>query len=138
MSRLFIALFVLLLNTGLIAQSAQEKAILGTYFAPKKDAKIEIYQKGGRYHGKFTWLEIGDKDINNPDPKLRSRELLGMTFISNFRYEDEEYVDGKIYDPQTGDTYDCIMWLEGTDLKVRGYMGFSMFGRTETFTRVKS
>lgn len=138
MTRLYFAVLILFCNSVLLAQSTQEKAILGTYFAPKKDAKIEIYEKGGRYFGRFTWLEIGDKDINNPDPKLRSRDLLGMTFISNFRYEDEEYVDGKIYDPQTGDTYDCIMWLEGTDLMVRGYMGFSMFGRTETFTRVKS
>jgi len=122
----------------LLAQSAKEQAILGVYYAPEKDAKIEIYQKGESYFGKFTWLEIGDKDINNPDPKLRDRELLGMTFIKNFRYNDDEYIGGKIYDPKSGETYDAEMWLEGTDLKLRGFVGFSMFGRTETFERVQS
>ena len=122
----------------LLAQSAKEQAILGVYYAPEKDAKIEIYQKGERYFGKFTWLEIGDKDINNPDPELRDRELLGMTFIKNFRYNDDEYIGGKIYDPKSGETYDAEMWLEGTDLKLRGFVGFSMFGRTETFERVQS
>jgi len=130
-------LFLLLFSLSLSAQNSRERAILGVYYSPKKDAKIEIYQKGDRYFGKFVWLEIGDKDINNPDPKLRDRELLGMSFINNFRYEDEEYTDGKVYDPQSGETYDAIMWTEGKDLMLRGYVGFSIFGRTETFTRIK-
>jgi uncharacterized protein (DUF2147 family) len=84
-----------------------------------------------------VWLEIGDKDVNNPNPQLRSRALLGMTFINNFRFEDQEYTDGKIYDPQSGETYDAILWLEGKDLMLRGFIGFSIFGRTEKFTRIK-
>jgi uncharacterized protein (DUF2147 family) len=130
-------LILLFFSLSISAKSTGDKAIIGLYFSPKKDAKIEIYQQGDRYFGKFIWLEIGDKDINNPDPKLRSRELLGMTFIQNFRYDDEEYTDGKIYDPQTGETYDCIMWLEGENLMLRGFIGFSLFGRTEMFTRIK-
>jgi uncharacterized protein (DUF2147 family) len=130
-------LILLFFSLSFTAKSTGDKAIIGLYYSPEKDAKIEIYQQDNRYFGKFVWLEIGDKDVNNPNPELRSRELLGMTFINNFRFEDQEYTDGKIYDPQSGETYDAILWLEGKDLMLRGFIGFSIFGRTEKFTRIK-
>jgi uncharacterized protein (DUF2147 family) len=111
--------------------------ITGIYWSPKKDAKIEIYQQGEKYFGKSIWLAKAKKDVNNPNESLRNRNLLGIGLLSNFSFEKGSYTNGKIYDPESGKTYDCTMTLNGNDLKVRGYIGISLFGRTEIFERVK-
>ena len=110
--------------------------IIGVYWSPKKDAKIEIYKKGDRYFGKSIWTENKTKDLKNPDPSLRKREILGTELFTNFIYKDGTYEDGKIYDPESGKTYDCKMSFNGKNLKVRGYVGISLFSRTEIFERI--
>ena len=110
--------------------------IIGVYWSPKKDAKIEIYKKGDLYFGKSIWTEIKRKDLKNPNPSLRERDLLGSELFTNFIYKDGTYEDGKIYDPESGKTYDCKMSFNGKSLKVRGYIGISLFGRTEIFERI--
>ena len=121
---------------------AQEKQILpdditGLYWSPKKDAKIEIYKKGGHYFGRSVWVANPGKDTKNPNSALQKRDLLGVELLTNFSFDDGTYSDGKIYDPESGKTYDCKMTLAGDKLKVRGYVGISLFGRTEIFERIK-
>lgn len=111
--------------------------IIGCYWSPKKDAKIEIYLKGQQYFGKFIWLASPRKDIKNPIKALQSREVLGLELLTSFSCTDNLYSGGEIYDPETGKTYACKMSLEGNRLKVRGYVGISLFGRTEYFERIK-
>lgn len=111
--------------------------IIGFYWSPKKDAKIEIYLKNGHYFGKFVWAATPRKDIKNPNKLLRNRDIVGLEFLTKFTYEDAVYTGGEIYDPETGKTYSCKMNLNGSKLKVRGYMGISLFGRTEYFERIK-
>src|SRR3954453_12902056 len=94
--------------------------IMGVYWSPKKDAKIEIFKKGDKYFGKSVWTETRKKDLNNPNPSLRDRDLLGTELFTNFSYKDGTYEDGKIYDPESGKTYDCKMSFNGKSLKVRG------------------
>jgi uncharacterized protein (DUF2147 family) len=58
--------------------------------------------------------------------------------MTNFVYdEDNVWNDGKIYDPKTGKTYSCKMTLSGNkkSLDVRGFIGFSLIGRTSVWTR---
>jgi uncharacterized protein (DUF2147 family) len=57
--------------------------------------------------------------------------------LHGFTFKDGSYMDGTIYDPQSGKTYDCKISLNGNNLKVRGYVGISLFGRTEFFERIK-
>ncbi len=130
----FAAIFSLLPAKG-FAQNSND--ISGTYWSPKKDGKIEIFTENEQYHGKFVWTKQPKKDHNNPDAALRNRDLLGLIFLQNFTLQDDKYIDGTIYDPDSGKTYNCLMWSENGDLKVRGYLGFSLFGRTETFRKVK-
>ena len=61
--------------------------------------------------------------------------MVGSDFMTGFTFKDGEYVNGKIYDPESGKTYNCKMWLDDSQLKVRGYWGVSLLGRTETFVR---
>ena len=111
--------------------------IIGLYWAPKKDAKIEIYSKGQQYFGKFVWLATPRKDLKNPTKALQNRGVLGLELLTGFSYSQGIYNGGEIYDPETGKTYSCKMNLEGNKLKVRGYIGISLFGRTEYFERIK-
>lgn len=111
--------------------------ILGVYWTPKKDGKIEIYSRNNLYFGKVLEGKKPRKDTLNPVISLRSRQVIGMEFMLHFKFENNVYVDGEIYDPESGKTYSCKMWLENDNLKVRGYIGFSLLGRTELFERFK-
>jgi len=60
----------------------------------------------------------------------------GLNLVWGFKYaKDNRWVGGKIYDPDNGKTYSCKMNLEGDELKVRGYIGFSLIGRTTVWNR---
>lgn len=111
--------------------------ILGTYWTPKKDGKIEIFKRGNKYFGKFTWLAAPRKDVKNSAKSQRSKDVVGLEFLTGFRYDDGIYKDGEIYDPENGKTYSCKIVLEQNKLKVRGYVGISLLGRTEVFERIK-
>jgi uncharacterized protein (DUF2147 family) len=78
-----------------------------------------------------------DKDDLNPDPALRGRLLLGLTIMDGFTYAgDGKWKNGRIYDPNSGKTYKCKLTLvDENTLELRGYIGFSLLGRTETWTR---
>jgi uncharacterized protein (DUF2147 family) len=115
-------------------------AIIGVWTNPAKDAKFEIYRNNNLYFGKVIWGTGSEaKDSKNPDPKLRSRELVGLTILNNFEFDEENTWDGgTIYDPKEGKTYACVLTLTAPNaLNVRGYVGFSLFGRTETWTRIR-
>jgi uncharacterized protein (DUF2147 family) len=117
---------------------SEPDAILGEWMNAEKDASFLIYKKNGKYFGKITWGTGGDtKDSKNPDPALRKRDLVGLTILNNFVYTGENvWENGRIYDPKDGKTYDCKMTLKDKNtIDVRGYVGFSQFGRTETWTR---
>jgi len=125
---------------------AQNKAdgISGTWLTTGENAaKIYIYNSGGRFYGKIIWLKnpmINGKQIldgNNPDKKKRSNPVIGLVILTGFKFDgDDEWTDGDIYDPVSGKTYSAYMYLKDKHtLKIRGYIGISLFGRTETWTR---
>ena len=116
--------------------------VVGVWLTELKDGKIEIYQKDNKFFGKVVWIaspndENGQplKDINNPKDALKSRPILGMNTIVNMSYDDGVWSGGTVYDPKTGDSYTCKIWLEGANLKVRGYWG--VFYETKTWTKSK-
>ena len=118
-----------------VNRNAPDK-IIGLYWSPEKDAKIQIFKTGDKYYGKSVWLSVPHKDSKNPNEALSKRDLLGTELLSNFSFKDEAYIGGTIYDPESGKTYNCKMSLEGKFLRVRGYVGISLFGRTEIFERI--
>ena len=73
----------------------------------------------------------------NPDEALRDRPILGLQIMSDFEYDgNDKWKKGTIYAPDDGKTYKSKMSLSEDVLKVRGYIGISMLGRTEEWTRV--
>jgi len=134
---LFIAILFLSASTSM-AQNVTAESITGEWLTAPKDAKILIYKEGNKYSGKINWGKtIGRKDDKNPDVFIRHRELLGAVILKNFVFNGKDkWEDGTIYDPDNGKTYSCIIKLQDDKtLEVRGYIGFSVFGRTEIWTR---
>ncbi|GAB4331654.1 MAG: DUF2147 domain-containing protein [Bacteroidales bacterium] len=127
-----------------MAQAPQADDLLGIWFNEEKDAKIEIYRENDHYYGKIVWLkepidpDTGKPKVDdeNPDEALQSRPIMGLLLVKDFIFDGELWDDGEIYDPKSGNTYDCYMKLESPDkLKVRGYIGISLIGRTTYWTR---
>jgi uncharacterized protein (DUF2147 family) len=142
MKRIAFMLMILLISTGkMFAQNADK--VLGVWLNAEKDAKVEIYKTGDKYYGKIVWgkniYEPDGKtartDLKNPDPKLRSRSLVNLVILNNFKFDDGEWNGGKIYDPKSGKTYSCIMKFNGSSLEIKGYVGITLLGRTTVWTR---
>jgi uncharacterized protein (DUF2147 family) len=112
---------------------------LGIWLNPKGDAKITITKCGQSFCGKISWLKTPeDLDTKNPDPAKRKNKILGMNMLWGFTFDDNEWVSGQIYDPDSGNTYKCKMWLISADkLNVKGYVGIPAFGRSEVWTKSK-
>jgi uncharacterized protein (DUF2147 family) len=129
---------------GLYANNNAD-AILGTWINSSGKGHIQIFKQSGKYYGKIIWLknpndESGKPKVDrkNPNQDERSRRLLGLVVLRDFKYEDDEWKGGKIYNPEDGKEYKCYMKLTSDKrLSVRGYIGFSLLGKTETFTRLK-
>ena len=138
-----IAGMIILLAVNVYAQEGKANAILGNWLTDDDKAVVEIYKCSDRYCGRIVSLkepknEDGtDKlDSKNPDPSKRSRKLIGLNLVWGFEYDkDDTWAGGKIYDPDSGKTYSCRMNLEGEKLKVRGYVGLSLIGRTTIWNR---
>jgi uncharacterized protein (DUF2147 family) len=79
-----------------------------------------------------------DKDINNPNAALRNRLLIGLVIMKNTNANDSgEWSGGTIYDPDNGNEYSCKIWLDDAHtLNIRGFIGISLLGRTEKWTRI--
>ena len=126
-----IPLFILSMNIN------AQKDFLGKWLSPSKKGVVETFVQGNKLFGKLIWVQSERKDIYNSDKSLRNRDVKGLLLFSNFTWSDNQWVDGKIYDPEGGSTYSCKMWLsdDKQTLNVRGYIGISIIGRTEKFTR---
>lgn len=78
-------------------------------------------------------------DGNNPDASLRNRPVCGITIGTGFTPEGTNQAkNGQLYDPDSGKTYSAQMQTDGSTLKLRGYIGISLLGRTETWHRAST
>ena len=106
--------------------------------APSADGKTDV--------GTIVWLREpnGDdglprRDVNTPEAERRGRPVLGLAIVTGLEHDDgKTWTGGRIYDPVSGKTYRCKATLakDGKTLKLRGYIGISLLGRTDVWTRV--
>ncbi len=135
-----------LLSITNITTTPSEK-IVGVWLTSEKESKVEIYKKGTKYFGKIVWIKesIGPDgktklDVNNPDADKRSRPLIGLNIVTNLEWdvEDKEWNEGNVYDPESGSTYSVFAeMIDDNTLFLKGYIGFSLLGRSTEWTRVK-
>jgi uncharacterized protein (DUF2147 family) len=142
-SKFFITAVLILICCILKAQNNAE-AIIGNWLTGGKEpATIQIYKSGEKFYGKIIGLKNPTDngkpklDNNNPDKLKRTSPIIGLILLTGFKFDgDDEWKNGDIYDPESGKTYSSYLYLKDTNtLKVRGYVGISIFGRTETWTR---
>ncbi|MBL7880186.1 MULTISPECIES: DUF2147 domain-containing protein [Chryseobacterium] len=105
-----------------------------------KQAKsiVEIYKKGDQYFGKITQLLIKPANPNCTACKddRKNKPIQGMEIIRNLKKDGDEFTGGTITDPKTGKTYKCTITRSGDNLNVRGYIGLSFIGRSQTWQKV--
>jgi len=101
---------------------------------------VEIYESKGKIYGRVVDLLIPsdrNKTCTKCDGPDKDKPVMGLTVIKGLTKDDDQY-KGKILDPKHGRIYQCTLQLENKDkLKVRGYFGISLLGRTQYWHRVK-
>lgn len=129
--------------TSVSAQNQADK-ILGIWELEDKTSQMEIYKKDGKYFGKLLYGKdvvnedgTSKKDTENPNPDLRTQDIIGSTYISNLEFDGDEWDDGDVYDSSTGKTWSCYVEIEDGDLHFTGYMGMKWLGQTYVYKRIK-
>jgi len=139
-------LFIVMLLFSSISAFAQNKdQIVGKWLNASGEAHIQIYTSGNKFFGKLVWLKEPlnpegkpKLDKENLDDELSKRQILGLIFLKDFLYKEGIWEGGTIYDPKTGKTYSCKISADGKNkINVRGFVGFSLLGRTEIWTRLE-
>lgn len=137
--------FITLLICVLATSSMYSQSVIGkwkTIDDETGDAKsiVEVYSKSGKIYAKV--VEILDLEHKNSVCKKcsgedKNKSILGLTIIKGLSKDGSEYNSGEILDPKNGKLYKCALSLESKDkLKIRGYIGFSLLGRTQYWHRV--
>jgi uncharacterized protein (DUF2147 family)/peptidoglycan/LPS O-acetylase OafA/YrhL len=137
---------ILLAAIGLTPPAASAATTpVGLWYAEGGAAQVAIEPCGSDLCGRVVWLRspLDDdgcdlRDRHNPDPTLRSRRVMGLEVLQGLKPRPNgTWASGSIYDPATGNTYTCHLTLDGDDrLRLRGYVGIPLLGRTTTWTRV--
>ncbi|CAD6521619.1 hypothetical protein LMG28727_01660 [Paraburkholderia kirstenboschensis] len=135
------------LLAGAVTAMAQTDTPVGTWqtiddHTGQPKALVQISQDGnGTLSGKVI-KGLGPND--QPDRRCtactderKDQPILGMTIISEMKKDGEAWDHGQILDPENGKLYKCKMHLEdgGNKLVVRGYIGVSLLGRSQTWVR---
>lgn len=139
--KIILSFIICLLSISLSAQS-----VVGVWKTVDDNdgldkSHVELKEVNGKLQGKIIKLLAaaeGDKCLECDGDK-KNAPLVGMEIIWNMKNKSGTYDGGKILDPKTGKEYKCKITLgeDPDELKVRGYIGFSLMGRTQTWYRVK-
>ena len=104
---------------------------------------VRIYEQNGRLFGKIvqSFKPGAEHRVCTLCTDARKDQpIIGLVIIRDMRPDDGEYRGGDILDPENGSVYRCKFHLEqgGTRLVLRGFIGISLLGRTQTWERQSS
>ena len=123
------------------APAAAADAIAGRWITEERDAIVEIGPCGSSTCGRIARFLVAppdgadQRDINNPEPRLRTRRLLGLPVLSDFQ-EEADLWRGRIYDPKSGRSYRSVIRRTGPNtLEVKGCLG--PFCQAQTWRRAR-
>jgi len=106
----------------------------------KSGGQVETYLENGKLFGRVTQLRPGRKpgDVcEKCSGEYKNMPILGMVILRNFHPEGDDWVDGTAVDPENGKEYKGKIWSEGAEvLHMRGFIVFTLFGRSETWKRI--
>jgi uncharacterized protein (DUF2147 family) len=125
---------------------AQSPTPTGVWLHANKRIQIKVASCGERLCADIVWFRWPNDaqgvplvDLNNPNPALRTRPLLGLTVLRNLRRTGENtWEDGEIYNPDDGTDYSAKMSIDADgDLRVRAYLLVPLIGHTLVWTRIR-
>ncbi|MFK8061119.1 MAG: DUF2147 domain-containing protein [Polaribacter sp.] len=105
------------------------------------DSVIEVYEKNGKAYAKV--IEIKDPKrqtsvCDKCEDENKNKPILGLNILTGLEKDDDEWSGGTILDPRNGKVYKCyIKLVKPNKLKLRGYIGFSLFGKTAYWERAE-
>lgn len=107
----------------------------------KAKSHVEIFEKDGKLYGKVVKILTPGKENAKCDKcggALKGKPINGMVILNGLKKDGNEWNGGKIIDPNTGKEYKASLKLNGKDkLDVRGYIGISLVGRTQTWQKLQ-
>lgn len=103
---------------------------------------IRIFETNGLYYGRIEPSSPGDDRgarCTRCSGDRRGQPIIGLLLLRHLRPQNGEYVGGDILDPDTGRIYGCTLRLTdgGRQLIMRGFLGISLLGRSQTWQRVE-
>ncbi|WP_297806443.1 DUF2147 domain-containing protein [uncultured Polaribacter sp.] len=130
----------------IITNSINSQSIFGKWYSTNDetgeiDSVIEVYKKQEKAFGKI--IEIKNSERKNAvcdlcKDKNKNKPILGLNILNGLEKDGEEWSGGTILDPRNGNVYKCFIQLVQQDkLKIRGYLGLSIFGKTAYWQRAK-
>jgi uncharacterized protein (DUF2147 family) len=108
----------------------------------KARGTIRIYEENGTLSGRIESSFTPEEQKERCDKCSGDRKdapIIGLVVMRGMRKDGSEYAGGDILDPETGSVYKCRLTLgsDGEKLFVRGYLGLTLFGRTQTWIRIE-
>ncbi|HUO60820.1 MAG TPA: DUF2147 domain-containing protein [Candidatus Acidoferrales bacterium] len=137
-----LALIAVCVQIGWAQSSTSPIGLWKTFDDKTGEAKslLRIYEQNGLYFGKIekTLRPNAQQTCTKCKDDRKDKPIVGMVVMRNMK-KDDEFTGGDILDPENGSVYKCKFRLEdgGKKLKVRGFIGFSMLGRSQTWERVE-
>ena len=116
----------------------------GLWLAENERSAIRVTRCPDGLCGAVAWIIEGGMQLDrkNPDPDKRARPICGLRILWGVEQQDDDpadWEDGTVYKADEGETYDVDLTVQGPDrMKVRGYVGLSLFGKSQVWTRVSS
>ncbi|NCT09756.1 MAG: DUF2147 domain-containing protein [Flavobacteriia bacterium] len=125
--------------------SLQSQTIFGKWHSTNEetgeiDSVVEVYQKNDKAFAKVVKIMDSKRQDFLCDlckGKQKNTPILGLNILTGLKKTGDEWSGGKILDPRNGKEYQCYIKLETPNkLKLRGYIGISLLGKTAYWTRV--
>lgn len=124
------------------AKAQKANDIVGVWMPSEGTSYIQIYQnkENQKYYGRIVWLKEPNDASGNPKKDPEGQPILKMVNLKDFVFEDDEWTDGTIYDPKSGNLYYATITMPKKDkLEVRGSVDpFGLVGRTDVWVRMKT
>jgi uncharacterized protein (DUF2147 family) len=131
-----LAAFGLLVLTGAARSQGQSSDPSGTYLSETGEFRVRVAQCGAAYCGTIVSVQGEAKDLNNPDPGMRNRSLVGIRMISNIQPSGHDFT-GQLYNPKDGKTYNGKMTFEGGNaMQLSGCVLGGLICRSQTWSKV--
>ncbi|MHB0755431.1 DUF2147 domain-containing protein [Polaribacter sp. M15] len=141
MKKTFLTMIVLTITITVNSQTIFGKWNSTNDETGKVDSVIEMYKKNGKAYAKI--IEIKNPDRKNAVCELcegenKGKPILGLEILTGLEKDGDEWSGGEILDPRNGKIYKCYIELvKPNKLKLRGYVGFSLLGKTKYWKRAE-